>query len=309
MSETEIIIMPLNYNGVDLLEQCLPAIKNAIENSPVKCEVCIVDNNSTDDSKEFVKKNYPEMTFISYSVNRCLTNYNEAIKQSKAPYILILNNDMIPDRNFIEPLYKRIKQKREHFAVSPCVECKSNSEKYNERFSGQFFHGHLAPKGLGNEPGGTLYFHGGAALIEREKFVELGGFDSDYFYFEDNDLSYRAWKKGYQCIYEPASTVTHLGSQTVNKVYNQSQKTAIKEKSSNIFILKNISHEPWLSNFKTWSILKILKMIWNIDSDRFKAMLEVKKLKNNLIPNDTGNLTDPALMSEIESLKLSPIHN
>ncbi len=309
MSETEIIIMPLNFNGKDLLSQCLPAIKKAIDNTPVQCEVCVIDNNSTDNSKEYVKTNFPEMNFISYSVNRCLTNYNEAIKQSKAPYILILNNDMIPDRNFIEPLYKRIRQRKEYFAVSPNVECKNNSEKYNERFSGKFFHGHLAPKGLGNEAGGTLYFHGGAALIDREKFVELGGFDADYFYFEDNDLSYRAWKKGYQCIYEPAATVTHLGSETVNKLYSQSQKTALKEKSSKIFVLKNISHEPWLSNFKTWNFLKIFKIIWNIDTDRFNALLEVNRLKDGLVRNEKGKMSDPDLMSEIESLKLSQTHN
>jgi GT2 family glycosyltransferase len=307
-SETKIVIMPLNYNGVDLLEQCLPALLKAVENAKVKCEICIVDNNSTDNSKEFVKNNYPGIQFISYSVNRCLTSYNEAIKQSKAPYILILNNDMIPDSNFIDPLYKRIKEDKSYFAVSPHVNCPTKSENYNQRLSAKFQRGHLAPKGLGNEPGGTLYFMGGAALIHREKFIELGGFDEDFFYFEDNDLSYRAWKKGFPCIYEPASNVTHLGSQTVNKVYGQAAKNAIKERSSHIFILKNISYHPWLKNFRLWNYLKFFKTIWNLDSDRFKALLEIDNIKKNIKEEADDKISDPELLSKIESLSLAKLN-
>jgi N-acetylglucosaminyl-diphospho-decaprenol L-rhamnosyltransferase len=309
MSDTEIIIMPLNYNGADLLAQCLPALKSAVENTSIKCEICVIDNNSTDSSKDYVKNNHPEVSFISYSANRYLASYNEAIKQTKVPYILILNNDMIPDRNFIEPLYKRIKQNKDFFAVSPQVECKNKTESYSERLGAKFFHGHLAPKGVDNEPGGTLYFHGGAALINRDKFMELGGFDPLYFYFEDNDLSYRAWKKGYQCIFEPNSVVTHLGSVTVDREFGQAKKVAIKEKSSSIFVLKNISHQPWLKNFQTWSYLKFFKILWNIDTDRLNAAIEVMQLKSTLEVNPSGNISDPDLISKIESLKLPRLNS
>lgn len=307
MSQPEIVIMPLNFNGKEIIEQTLPSLKKALDKSSISTEVWIIDNNSEDDSKEFVKKTYPDFKFISYSINKCLITYNEAIKQCKAPYVLILNNDMIVDEDFITPLYNRIKQDKNTFSVSPKITTTEGKSNYYSRLTGHFFHGHLAPKSIDEEAGGTLYLHGGASLINREKYLELGGFDEHFFYFEDNDLSYRAWQKGYTCLFEPKSSVQHLESSTVSKLYNEEHKRALKEKGSYLFIKKNITDQNWLQNFKTWNILKFLKMIWTIDEYRFKAFLEINSLKDKLTVIEQKKYSDSELMSTIQNLKLKPL--
>ena len=58
-----------------------------------------------------------------------------------------------------------------------------------------------------------IFFASGAAMMIRKKIWEKeGGFDTTFFfYYEDIDLSWRVWKKGYKVVYFPASTIRHLG--------------------------------------------------------------------------------------------------
>lgn len=306
--------MPLNYNGQDLLEKCLPGVKEAVNKCSAKCEVLIVDNGSTDNSKEFVKKNYPQYKFLTYNENKILASYNEAARQTSAKYILLLNNDIILNENSIEPLYRRICQDKSFFAVSPKINSEKENEKYLRRRLGHFFHGHLAAKPAEDDsPGGCLYFHGGAALINRQKFLDLGGFDPLFFYFEDNDLSFRAWKQGLCCIFEPSAEMFHIGAATTEKVFsgNLDRKRALKEKANNLFILKNITEEKWLTNFKIWTVLKALKMVFNIDSARAWALhqtfINKDQLNSGVSKQTSNNIDDVSLMKKIEDLKLEPL--
>ncbi|MBF0197172.1 MAG: glycosyltransferase family 2 protein [Planctomycetes bacterium] len=304
----KVIIMPLNYNGEELLEQSLPAVIEAAKNSPVQTEVWVIDNNSCDNSKEYVKGHFPDAQFISYQENQILFTYNDAFKKANADYILILNNDMIPDKDFIAPLIARMENELNCFAVSPKINAEKASDAMSYRLTGSFCHGHLKPVALDEGPGATLYLHGGAALIKREKFLELGGFDPLFFYFEDNDLSYRAWQKGWTCLFEPSSECEHLGSQTTLKVFgHEEKKRALKEKASNLFILKNISETTWLNNFRIWTFLKILKMIFSVDSYRLWAYFEALTLANKLQQTRDKTLSDSELMTKITNMSLKEL--
>jgi GT2 family glycosyltransferase len=54
-----------------------------------------------------------------------------------------------------------------------------------------------------------------AAMYLREAFLEVGGFDEDFFsYFEDVDLGFRLQLRGYRCLYVPSAEVEHIGSST-----------------------------------------------------------------------------------------------
>jgi GT2 family glycosyltransferase len=56
---------------------------------------------------------------------------------------------------------------------------------------------------------------GASMLMPRSVFIQLGGFDSDFFaYFEDVDLCWRAWLAGYQVAFRPSSRVYHKLSAT-----------------------------------------------------------------------------------------------
>ena len=109
----------LNYNGKQLLEECLPSILRASDKYPGNCSVTIVDNKSTDDSIVFLRKKYgKKVSLYTASENRVLVSYNEYIKTLKDEIVIILNNDMKLDAGFIEPLVGYFK-KTDTFFVSP----------------------------------------------------------------------------------------------------------------------------------------------------------------------------------------------
>jgi GT2 family glycosyltransferase len=66
----------------------------------------------------------------------------------------------------------------------------------------------------------SMFASGGSAMFDREKFLELGGFDPVLapFYWEDVELSYRAWKRGYQIVYEPRAVARHQISSTISQI-------------------------------------------------------------------------------------------
>ena len=56
----------------------------------------------------------------------------------------------------------------------------------------------------------TLYACGGGFAVDKTKFLRLGGFDEDMIaYWEDADLCYRGWKRGWKTVYEPRSIIYH----------------------------------------------------------------------------------------------------
>lgn len=84
---------------------------------------------------------------------------------------------------------------------------------------------------------------GGHALFDREKFIQLGGFDELFspFYYEDADLSYRAWKRGYRVYYEPESIVYHEHQATIGNSFSKSYIDFVLKRNRLIFMWKNLS--------------------------------------------------------------------
>jgi GT2 family glycosyltransferase len=187
----------------------------------------------------------------------------------------------------------------------PSIQADLPEERVQRRLSARFFHGHLGHVPLAEGSGGTLYLHGAAMVVDRLKFLELGGFDPLFFYQEDNDISYRAWRKGWHCWFEPLSQVYHMGSQTTGKVHvGHVDRRAIKERASHFFIIKNIQSPWWLLNFFGWSLLKTLKMLATFDLGRAWAWKETflklpKLLKSRSLES---RISDAEIIQRVEGL-------
>ena len=299
--------MPLNYNGCELLKLAIPILEQAASKSRHKAKIVVVDNASHDDSESWLKEHYPQVEFLAFEENLKLTTYNIAIEKCNTSYVMILNNDILVTDNFIDPLIERLEKAPEALGVSPRITADHEDEVWQHRLGGEFFHGHLGPKKLDQEAGGTLYLHGAAMMVRRERFLELGGFDSLFFYGEDNDLSYRAWRLGYSCLFEPKSSVHHLGSQSVKKLKDGlGQKRAFKERGNNFFVLKNVQNKNWSKNFIFWTCLKLLKMIVTCDRKRFWAYCETWEHRKVLLVSakQQPRVDDRQMMTLIQSMVL-----
>ena len=71
-------------------------------------------------------------------------------------------------------------------------------------------------------PSIRVFTGGGSSAFDRRKFLELGGFDHLYrpFYYEDTDLGFMAWKRGWKVLYEPGSIVFHEHRGTIGKKFS-----------------------------------------------------------------------------------------
>lgn len=225
-------ILVLNFNGRHLLEKNLPFVINAAQNSPAPCRVIVADNDSQDDSVQFLKKNFPSLTIIRFFKNYGFSEGNNlAIKKIKADIVVLLNTDVRPKADFLKHLIPHF-QDRQVFAVAPLQILKTKGQKEGKSgwVAGLFRYGILKhdsafalgkkPKGLGPLP--TFYASGGAAAFDRQKFLDLGGFDPIFqpFYWEDADLSYQAWKQGFKVLFEPKSKVIHEHETTIKKYHS-----------------------------------------------------------------------------------------
>ncbi len=247
MNKIDIII--LNYNGAEILPQCLPSIVEAAKKSPLPCQVIVLDNKSKDRSLDYIRKTFPNVKIVISSENKVLFSYNDLIPNLDSDIVILLNNDVKVDPDFISPLISHFSSPSV-FAVAP-KQMNFNGVGYNGGKNkiafnfclvqaGQYLYGDNDPV---MERAGYTFYNANAAF-DRKKFVELGCFDEIYapFTWEDTDIGYRAWKSGYKFIYEPKSVIYHNESYTFDKEGgNIRNRRVITRRNSFIFTWKNIT--------------------------------------------------------------------
>jgi len=169
-------IIIINHNGKSNLEKCLQSLKK-IDNK--NHEILIVDNNSTDDSIEFIKKNYSEIVIIKLEKNYGFAKPNNiGAKKAKGDLLLFLNNDTVVTENFVNDLVTTITSDPK-IAICQSLLLKMNNEVDS---SGDFLdhmgsahHSLIRPK----EKRKILSARGASMLVKKELFWDFGGFDEE----------------------------------------------------------------------------------------------------------------------------------
>ena len=213
MSLPKVSIIIVNHNGKTLLEKCLESLfKVNYENF----EVILVDNNSTDDTVEFVTKNHPSIILLKLNSNKGFAEPNNiGSKIATGKYLLFLNNDTIVTPSFISEMVSVIENDNK-IAI-----CQSLLLKPDESVdsSGDFID-HLGVVYNSTKKTDNIReissARGASMLIHKKIFDILEGFDEKFYVsFEDVDLGWRTWMIGYKVILTPKSVVYHVGGQTI----------------------------------------------------------------------------------------------
>ncbi|HOG23891.1 MAG TPA: glycosyltransferase [Candidatus Omnitrophota bacterium] len=263
ISEARIVI--LNYNGEDLLTECLPSIVEAAHCSRRRTVVTVLDNRSTDGSVELLRKRFPTVEVMVAAQNRILFSYNDALARMTEPVVILLNNDIRVDKNFVDPLIDPFERDERVFAVG--ARCRD--------FDGKGFQGEKSIAGMrwglfwtdsryrGYEkdierPSWTAQVALGA--FDREKFLQLGGYDDLYFpgLWEDTDISFRAYRRGWHCLYEPQSIIYHKGQVSFHREYGSRERAVIAYRNTFLFMWKNLRESSLALSQWFWVPLRIL---------------------------------------------------
>jgi GT2 family glycosyltransferase/glycosyltransferase involved in cell wall biosynthesis len=238
-----------NWNGRDLLEKYLPSVIEAFSGNPAN-EVIVVDNGSIDGSADFLRANFPQVRLLALPRNLGFGGgSNAGFAAAANPVVVLLNSDMRVAPDFLSPLLEGFRDP-EVFSVA-CQIFFSDPAKLREETGltqAWWEDGGLRVRHRIDDAVTDLfpcfYGGGGSCAFDRQKFLELGGFDPllEPFYLEDTDLGFMAWKRGWKVLYQPRSVVFHEHRGTIGKRFSEDQIQAVLKKNFLLFCWKNI-HE------------------------------------------------------------------
>lgn len=206
------------------------------------CEIIIVNDDPSKSLKEDLKQ-FKEIRIIENKKNLGFgESINQGVKIAKGQFLMLLNNDVLLINNNYQLAINHFRNNPSLFAVSFAQKEKDGTlVGRNKIYWEKGFFQHKKNDDLKTGPSG--WAEGGSCLIDKKKFLELGGFDKIYapFYWEDIDLSYRARKRGYEILFNREIEVIHHHESTIGKYFvsNKIKETVFRNQL--IFIWKNLT--------------------------------------------------------------------
>lgn len=249
--QDNVCIAILNYNGEEYLESYLPQV---LYSSADPINVCVIDNNSTDESVSYVQDWHPEMQLVQLQKNFGFAEgYNRGLKYVDAKYTVILNSDVLVTTNWLDPILRDMEANPDIAIVQPKILSLEERTKFEYAGAsggfldtlgypycrGRIFDTVEADRGQYDEMIDVDWASGAAMVVRTEVFKNLGGFDADFFaHMEEIDFCIRASKCGYQIKVQPQSVIYHLGGGTLD--YASARKVQLNFRNSLYTMVKNM---------------------------------------------------------------------
>ena len=236
----DITLIIVSYKSEKLIIQNLQILK--------KFPTIIINNSKTNEFNTLIN-DFKNIELILSDSNLGYGKANNlGVNKSKTPYVLIVNPDILLNEQLINTLYSTFINYNDDIGVVGPALYDSNMKR---RTNGSISHvkkirGSKLSSSINNIPEDNMccdFLVGCCLFMKRDFFMELGGFDKDFFmYFEDNDLCDRIIKNGKTVVEVPSAKVIHLENSSSKKNSFQNSKLAIIHKISEyIYLKKKIS--------------------------------------------------------------------
>ena len=174
---------------------------------------------------------------------------NIGVKKTKNDYVVLLNSDVVLYDDGFKKALDLFKKDEKLFDVGFVQKEKHDQIVGKNRVfwkNGFLQHSHASDL----KTGISAWVEGGACIIQKEIYLKLGGFDELYspFYWEDIDLSYRAWKADYRLLFDRSILVEHFHESTISTYFTSDIINKIAYRNQFIFLWKNITDSNLLLN-------------------------------------------------------------
>ncbi|MEH2256939.1 glycosyltransferase family 2 protein [Nostoc sp.] len=247
-------IILVNYNGAEVLPDCLNSIEKFIDIP--NYEIIVVDNASSDSSVELIAENFPKVNLFKQAKNRGFgVGNNAGAKFARGEFLFLLNTDTVLTSNILPHLIELMQADPKvaiigpkllnpdgslQISVSPALGIKG---EYQARKMHQSYL-NISQQNLIEQKFKEIQevdiIVGAAFFIRSSLFYKLGGFDENFFmYFEESDLCQRVQYQGYKIIYTPHVSLIHLQGHSIEKSANT---MAIEYRRSQIYYYQK--HRP-----------------------------------------------------------------
>jgi GT2 family glycosyltransferase len=234
-------VIIVNYRSYDELTRCLASLEPSRSHLE---QVVVVDHESNLDAASHIAKTFPWVRVVERSTNEGFaTGVNLGVRETRAPFILLLNPDCVIAEQDLTRLMAFAQQRSQAAIVGPRIlNADGTVQGSARRFPGittafagrsswltrRFPNNPLSRRNLPaldaqQTPLDVDWVSGACMLVRRNALEQVGGMDERFFlYWEDADLCRRLTDVGWRVLYFPGATIVHAGGRSSIHAYRES---------------------------------------------------------------------------------------
>lgn len=250
----QVSIIVANWEGSAWLARCLSSLQISARVAGLRFELIVVDDASADASCSIVTTSFPRVRLLRNPRNIGFARtVNRGVRAARAPIVLLSNNDLLAKEGFVAHLCRwfvdpppechALCASRPLFAVSARTVGWYDGKPNQVCMGAVWKGGRVTPAWADpREPARCLFAQAGAAAYDRELFLKLGGLATFYEpgYWEDYDISWRAAKRGWSQVFDPAAFALHIGGGSMTKRYGAEGVARMKSRNHLLFEAANL---------------------------------------------------------------------
>lgn len=244
-------VVVLNYNGMRWIDVCCPSL---LKTTYPNVEWLFVDNASSDGSADYCARHYPQFRVVRNRINSGYTGGNNTgIRESCGDYVVLLNNDVEVDPQWLSTLVEQAEKDPRIGALQPKIRSMIDAGRFEyagaaggfiDKWGYTFLRGRIfahieADRGQYDDVREIFWASGAALFLNRKAIDETGWLDESYFmHFEEVDLCWRLHWAGFRILSVPQSVVYHyvgasLPAESFRKMY-------FNHRNSLVTLIKNL---------------------------------------------------------------------
>lgn len=252
-SQPSVAVVILCWNGRQFLATFLQTV---INNTPDSCRIVVADNDSSDDSVEYVRSHHPSVDVIEIPVNEGFAQgYNMALNQIEADYYVLLNQDVETPEGWLQPLIDTMMSDGSIAACQPKIKAYQHKSHFEyagaaggliDTFGFTYCRGRLfdqieEDRGQYDEPAEIFWASGACMMIRADLYHQMGGLDPLFFaHMEEIDLCWRLKNGGYRIMVNPQAEVYHVGGGSLAQ--GNPKKTYLNFRNNLFLLYKNLPY-------------------------------------------------------------------
>ena len=285
------IVIPTR-NGLHLLRENLPSVQAAARahhrETGGLTEIIVVDDGGRDETARAIPSEFPDVYLVRRQRNQGFAiTCNVGLKSSRFPLVALLNNDVRVEEDYF--VYQTLHfQDPTVFAVTakvfewdqPIFATGGKFGRFRRGFWSLYTNYDTstpeAAEWIEERRLLSTYAIGGFSTYSKEKLEALGGFNEllSPFHWEDVDLSYRGWKRGWEVHYEPRSIAHHRTSATINAHHKKAFVEATAVRNRLLFHWINLHSPTYLLRHLMMLGVLFLTRLWVLDFHFYRSLLQ-----------------------------------
>lgn len=243
------VVVPV-LGELDRLARCLAALRRAT--APLaegEAEILVADDGTRGGIPDALRAEHPEVRWLDPADGAPLGfggNANRGARAAQGRILCLLNSDMYVSADFFRGYAPVFDENEALFAV--CARIREPGDVNAGLKSCTISAGRALMRFARDEEAASdasapvPYANGGGSLFRRDRFLALGGFDPVFhpYYWEDTDLGYRAWRRGWEIRYDPARCLTHDHQGTIGREERR-RVSRVKARNERLFLWRNLN--------------------------------------------------------------------